>query len=104
MPHDASDDASMGSRTFSHALLTLAEDRSKDRIFISDILHAMGDRAVVALILLFALPNVVPVPPGTSAILGTPLLFLTAQLALGQKPWLPRVIAGRSWRGLISQR
>ena len=98
MPQDATADESKakGSPALSDVLLTLAGDRSKDRIFVSDILRAMEDRAVVALILLFALPNVLPVPPGTSAILGAPLLFVTAQLALGKKPWLPRAIARRS--------
>ena len=96
MPQDATADESKGSTALSDVLLTLAGDRSKDRIFVSDILRAMEDRAVVALILLFALPNVLPVPPGTSAILGAPLLFVTAQLALGKKPWLPRAIARRS--------
>jgi hypothetical protein len=96
MPQDATADESKGSPALSDVLLTIAGDRSKDRIFVSDILHAMEDRAVVALILLFALPNVLPVPPGTSAILGAPLLFVTAQLALGKKPWLPRAIARRS--------
>ena len=55
----------------------------------------MGDRAPAALVLLFALPNVLPMPPGTCAVLGAPLLFLTVQLALGRKPWLPRAIARR---------
>jgi len=35
-------------------------------------------------------------PPGTSAILGTPLLFMTVQLALGTPPWVPRAIGDRS--------
>jgi hypothetical protein len=35
-------------------------------------------------------------PPGASSILGAPLLFLTAQLALGRPPWLPKFIAERS--------
>ena len=74
------------------ALFRLADDPGRERIFITDILSATGRRAVVALILVFALPNVFPVPPGTSAILGTPLLFLTVQLALGKEPWLPRAI------------
>ena len=56
----------------------------------------MEDSAVVALILLFALPNLAPAPPGTSTILGTPLLFLTIEWALGKQPWLPGVLARRS--------
>jgi hypothetical protein len=80
----------------SHVLLSLAGDTGRERILMRDILHAMQDRALVALIVLLALPNVVPVPPGTSAVLGMPLLFLTLQLALGRKPWLPESIAMRS--------
>lgn len=76
----------------------MAGDKSRERISIRDLFETMGDRATGALMLVFALPNLVPTPPGTSAILGTPLLFLAAQLAFGLKPWLPNVIAERSMR------
>jgi len=56
----------------------------------------LGDRALAALLFIFAFPNVLPTPPGTSAILGAPLVFLAAQLAFGRGPWLPAVIANRS--------
>lgn len=79
------------------ALLDLADDPRVDRVAVSELLATMGDRAPAALVLLFALPNVLPMPPGTSAVLGAPLLFLTVQLALGRKPWLPRAIARRSF-------
>ena len=50
-----------------------------------------------ALILVFAATNVLPVPPGISTVLGIPLIFLTAQSAIGREaPWLPRWIAERS--------
>lgn len=74
----------------------LAHDASRERITIADLLAALGDRALAALLFVFAVPNVLPVPPGTSSVLGAPLLFLAAQLALGQRPWLPRLIAARS--------
>jgi hypothetical protein len=77
-------------------LVSLADDEGRERIFVCDLVQALEERAVVALILLFALPNVVPVPPGTSAILGAPLLFLTLEWALGMAPWLPRLLARRS--------
>jgi hypothetical protein len=81
---------------FSQILRAIAEDETRERIAISDLLEAMGDRAFGALMLVFALPNVLPTPPGTSSILGAPLVFLAAQMAFGWKPWLPRVIAARS--------
>ncbi len=83
-------------RRFSEILTDLAEDRQRERISVADIFSAMGDRAFGALMLIFALPNIIPTPPGTSAILGAPLIFLSAQLMLGMKPWLPAVIAKRS--------
>jgi hypothetical protein len=56
----------------------------------------MGDRAFGPLMLFFALPNILPMPPGASGILGLPLIILATQLMLGRKPWLPRIIARRS--------
>jgi len=77
-------------------LLGLARDTTRERIRISDLFDALGDRAIGALMFVFAVPNVVPVPPGVSAVLGTPLIFLAAQLMTGRPPWLPGVVARRS--------
>jgi hypothetical protein len=82
--------------SLSTILTQIAADESRQRVCVGDITAALHDRAIGAMILVFALPNVVPMPPGTSAILGLPLLFLTAQLTLGLRPWLPKAIAGRS--------
>lgn len=71
-------------------------DTQRERIAISDLLVALGDRATGALIFIFAFPNVLPTPPGTSTILGAPLIFLAAQLMLGRAPWLPAFVANRS--------
>lgn len=80
----------------SAVLFRLAHDRQRDRVAIRDLLEAPEDRAIGALMFVFAVPNVLPMPPGVSAILGAPLVFLSAQLMLGRRPWLPAVIAGRS--------
>lgn len=85
-----------GGRPLSEVLLAIASDASRERISVAELLVALQDRALAALLLLFAFPNAVPVPPGTSAILGLPLVFLTAQLALGRGPWLPGFIGRRS--------
>jgi hypothetical protein len=63
---------------------------------VADLLSALQDRALGALMLIFALPNVLPTLPGTSALLGAPLIFLSAQLCLGMRPWLPGFIGRRS--------
>lgn len=80
----------------SKLLLKLADDTTRDRIAVSDLLQALGDRAIGALLFIFAFPNILPVPPGTSAVLGAPLVFLAAQLAFGMRPWLPGMISRRS--------
>lgn len=80
----------------SQILDQVGDDDRRERVSISDLMRAMDARAVAALILLFALPNVLPTPPGTSSILGLPLLYLCAQMMLGKLPWLPALIADRS--------
>ncbi len=82
--------------TLSLMLQTLADDDSRERISVGDLLAVLGDRALAALLFVFAVPNVLPVPPGTSTILGAPLVFLAAQLAFGRRPWLPALIARRT--------
>jgi hypothetical protein len=86
--HDAS--------RLSDVLARIANDPKRDRIAVGDFLRAMQERAFGPLMLIFALPNVLPTPPGTSSVLGAPLVFLAAQLALGRSPWLPPIIARRS--------
>jgi len=76
----------------------LAADQSRHRISVGDMMGAMGDGGTLMLTLLFALPNAVPALPGTSTILGLPLLFLTVQLARGMQPRVPRWIARQSVR------
>ena len=82
--------------SLSEVLRALADDTTRERIFVRDLVEALGDRALAALTLVFALPNVFPTPPGTSSVLGAPLIFLTAQLAFGCKPWLPGFVRNRS--------
>jgi hypothetical protein len=80
----------------SEVLREISDDPSRERVSIGDLLLALGDRALGALLFTFAFPNILPVPPGTSAVLGAPLIFLAAQLTLGRKPWLPAIMTRRS--------
>lgn len=77
-------------------LRELAGDVQRPRVSVADLLHALSDRALAALMFVFAFPNAFPMPPGTSAVLGAPLVFLAAQLMLGKEAWLPRAIGNRS--------
>jgi hypothetical protein len=85
-------------RRFSEILSDLAS-RPAATVSLGDVLDAFGDRAFGALMLLFAAPNMLPLPPGLSAVLGAPLLFVTAQLMLGRPTlWMPRFICRQSIR------
>lgn len=83
-------------KKLSQILDDLASAPERDRISVAELVKVMDARAFGALLLIFALPNVLPTPPGTSGILGLPLLYLAAQMMLGQLPWLPPFIATRS--------
>lgn len=78
-------------------ILPRLADGDEARLSVADIIDRMNDRAHTALLVLFALPNTLPSIPGTSAITGIPLVYLSLQLALGRKPWLPAFIARRSF-------
>jgi hypothetical protein len=74
----------------------IAADDTRDRVSVADLVRTMHGRAIAALMLIFAFPNVLPSPPGTSGVLGLPLVYLTSQMMLGRLPWLPAFIANRS--------
>lgn len=77
-------------------LLRLVGARHGETVSVGDLLETFGDRAFGALMFVFAAPLVLPMPPGVSAILGAPLIFITAQWMLGRKTlWLPGVVAKR---------
>ncbi len=68
-----------------------------ETVSVSDVTHAFGDRAFGALMFVFAAPLALPMPPGVSAVLGAPLLFITVQWMIGRNHlWLPGVIANRT--------
>lgn len=89
-------DRAEGADRLSAILTAIAEAQGHDRISIGDLLEALRHRALGALMFIFAAPTALPMPPGVSAIVGAPLLFLAVQLMLGMKPWLPKFITDRS--------
>ena len=97
-------------RRISSILEALPRAVAGDRIAFGDLVDAFGQRAYGPLIVVFAAPNMLPVAlPGISAILGAPLILLTAQLMLGRRrPWLPGVLRRRSlgrasFEGLVAR-
>ena len=87
-----------GGRRISGILSAMAEAAEGERVSFGDLVDAFDARAYGPLIVLFAAPNVLPVAlPGISAVLGAPLILLTAQLMIGRRhPWLPDFLRRRS--------
>lgn len=81
-------------------MLELARGWPKPRISLGEMIHAFGSRGYGILIILFALPNLLPIYiPGWSPIFGIPLAIVCLQLALGYpEPRLPRLLTERSMR------
>lgn len=83
-------------KRLSEILQNVAQDSTAERITVGDLLIALEGRAIGALLLVFAFPNILPTPPGLAGILGLPLIYLSSQLMLGRLPWLPPFISKRS--------
>jgi hypothetical protein len=85
-------------RQTSAVLRDFIADGQSERVTLGELADALGDRAFGFLILLFGLPNLVPIAlPGLSTVLGAPLLILSLQLAWGMpRPWFPKKFADAS--------
>ncbi|BCH24368.1 hypothetical protein MesoLjLc_40300 [Mesorhizobium sp. L-8-10] len=64
---------------------------------LASIRDGLGDRSFAALLVLFAAFNMIPLPPGASAVLGLPMVIVAAQMTLGsRRAWLPGFVMNRS--------
>jgi hypothetical protein len=78
----------------------MASSEEKDQVSVGEFIHALGDRSFCLAILVFSLPNSLPVPgiPGFSTITGLPITFIAMQMVLGRKSlWLPKKIAAKKF-------
>lgn len=74
----------------------LSRDAS-EAVTILQVREALGDRSLAALLAFFAAINLLPLPPGTTVVLGPPLVIVAVQMMLGQaRVWLPRSVLDRS--------
>lgn len=70
---------------------------AKDTVTIEQIREALGDRSFAALLVFFACLNLLPFPPGSTLILGIPLLLIAIQMVAGNRTaWLPRFMLAKS--------
>lgn len=95
-------------RRLSQLFAQLARD-AEGPVSLSSIRDALGDRSFAALIVFFAALNLIPLPPPSSAILGTPLVLVSAQMIYGSKrAWLPafmmdKSISAENFRGIMDR-
>ncbi|UTP39897.1 exopolysaccharide biosynthesis protein [Phenylobacterium sp. LH3H17] len=84
-------------KPISQILRDLGEQES---LSVGEVVDLFGRRAFGALMFVFSIPNLLPLPPGSSTLLGAPLLLLSPQVALGISTlWLPRIIDDRKVTG-----
>lgn len=80
-------------------LLDTAAQFQTERIKVRDITETLGHRSFGFILLMFAIPNSLPIVgiPGVSAVTGLPMLLVAVQMMLNHKRvYLPRWIADSS--------
>ncbi|QLF70504.1 exopolysaccharide biosynthesis protein [Peteryoungia desertarenae] len=75
-------------------LLVRLSANNTAKITIRDLAIALQDRSFGAFLLVFSLPNLVPLPPGATLILALPLIFIAWQMfaSPGGRVYFPRKI------------
>lgn len=82
-------------RAFSRILESLVSGEH-DVSTVGKIAAIVANRSLSSLLAFFAALNLIPLPPGTTVVLGIPIVLIACQLILVQrKIWLPRFIAER---------
>lgn len=80
------------SRPLSAVLRDICDD-PEELVTFGEVAHRFGPRAFGALLFVIAIPNLLPLPPGSTTILGMPIAILAPQLAFGvRRPWMPRYL------------
>lgn len=79
------------------AVLTAIANHGEPRISVEELMQKFGGRAIGALLFVFGLACMLPLPPGATTIFGFPLVLLAPQLVIGASvPWLPEGVRRRT--------
>lgn len=79
------------------AVLTAIAEHVEPRISVEELMQKFGGRAIGALLFVFGLACMLPLPPGATTIFGFPLVLLAPQLVIGAAvPWLPEGVRRRT--------
>lgn len=65
------------------------------RLSLEQLDDALAERSFGAFIVLFSIPNLIPLPPGATLLLGLPLILVSWQMMISRhtRVWLPERIA-----------
>lgn len=86
-PREVRDDPD---RSFVNLVAAMARNAGDDGLSIGEILDRLDERAFGIMILILAIPCLVPALYGVPQIVGVPIILLAGQMMLGRKePWLP---------------
>ncbi len=86
-------------------LLLAAVRGESERVTVAEILDALDARAFGLATLIFAIPSVIPMPPGVPTVVGIALLIVSVQMVIGrQELWLPKFLSKRGFsrKALVS--
>ena len=85
-------------RPISQVLVDLKDQVPEEKVCTFDLLEALHERGFGFLLFIFSLPAAIPLPGlGVNVIIALPLLFLTAQQAMGrQSIWIPEKMKYKS--------
>jgi hypothetical protein len=87
-------------RRTSDLLKEIAHTPDNGSITVGKFVEMLGDRSFALSILIFSLPNSLPVPgiPGFSTLTGVPILLIAMQIVFGrQSIWLPQKVAEKTF-------
>ncbi len=80
------------SRPLSAVLRDICEEPA-EQVTFGEVVERFGPRAFGALLFVIAIPNLLPLPPGSTTVLGAPIMILSPQLAFGVRtPWMPKFL------------
>jgi hypothetical protein len=80
----------------SELILNVLDRDHHQTITIQTFLNNLGDRVYGLGILLWVLPNCIPMVPGVAGVTGMMIMIMALQMALGRTtPWLPKFIQNR---------
>jgi hypothetical protein len=79
-------------------VLVAAVSGDEERITVGQILDRLDARSFGIAVVLFAIPSLVPMPPGVPTVVGIVLLIIAVQMVAGREDlWLPGILSKQSF-------